>query len=106
MERPLKVNGMWDTHTHYRTINHTHMSYINTDSLLIDLCLVECQDGRWFIVDDTSEIEDDNIFDKCSDEFIEPKFFDNEEKATEYAIDTIHKKTGVSRTELNKHFSG
>lgn len=70
-----KVNGVWDTHTLYKTINHTHVSYLYDDSILIDLMLVECGDGRWFIVDDTGELNDPSIHDKYSEVFSEPKFF-------------------------------
>lgn len=81
------------------------MSYFLENSYLIDLCLVKCQDEHWFIIDDTGEIQDDNLVDKYSEKFIEPRFFENEELVTEYALQVIHKISGVPIKELKQFYS-
>ncbi len=80
------------------------MSYLYKDSNLVDLMLVECGDGRWFIVDDTGELNDPAIHDKYSEVFREPKFFKDENLATEYAIKIISNVSGESISKIIEHF--
>lgn len=84
MLTPTKKNLKWDAHTLYKTVSHKHMSMLVNDSDLIDLMLIECDDGRWFITEESSIINSDDFFDAYSDTFVEPKFyvsFDDAEKA-------------------------
>ncbi len=85
-----KRNGMWDTHAFYDTISHFHLSNFPDNGEYADICVVECRDGRWFLVDDQGTSKDTAILDKYLDEFVEPMFFNSAEAAQEYAINAIH----------------
>lgn len=95
-----KINGQWDTHNYYQTINHFHLSCLPDDGDFADIMAVECKDGRWFLEEQSGESGDEKLFDSYSDEFKEPHFFDTSEAAKEYAIKVINRVTGVSIEEL------
>ena len=96
-----KVNGMWDTHSFFQTINHYHLSCLpEGDGDFADIMVVECKDGRWFLVEESGESGDDKLFDAYSEEFKEPQFFGSSQEAQEYAIGVISKVAKVSVEEL------
>lgn len=104
MDKPIsKVNGMWDTHTYYKTISHCHLSCFDGDKDYADICAVECQDGRWFLVDDQGTATTNEILDKRSEEFVEPKFFDSYAELMDFAIIEISKITGLSISEAREY---
>ena len=100
-----KRDGMWDTHAFYDTISHFHLSHFPKDGEYADICVVECRDGRWFLVDDQGTSKDNNILDKCSEEFVRPKFFDSAEAAQKYAVSAINIISGTPLAILNELFS-
>lgn len=98
-----KRNGMWDTHTYYDTVSHSHLTYLCDDGRYVDIRLVECKDGRWFLIDDEGSVSDTGILDLYKDTFIEPRFFSSAEEATDYAIKAASKITGKSIIDLANH---
>lgn len=97
-----KKNGMWDTHTYYKTVNHCHWSCFHGEKDDADICAVECEDGRWFLVDDQGTTTTNGILDKTADIFIEPRFFESYEEALIFAIPEITKITGVATSEVRR----
>jgi len=98
--KPVKINGMWDTHILYKTVYHCHWSCFHGEKEYADICAVECADGRWFLVDDQGTATTSEILDKTADVFIEPRFFGTYEDAMAFAIPEMSKITGVSVDEI------
>ncbi len=89
------MTDVFNTHKAYNTVEHEHLD------MLVDrasgnypssgLLVVGCADGRWFVeVDfgnDYNQI--DGIAKPRLTPFVEPRFFLNEEAATDFAIECI-----------------
>lgn len=105
MKTIKKVKGMWDTHSFYSTVSHFHLSDFPRDGEYADICVVECSDGRWILVDDQGTSSDPKILDKYSEAFIEPAFFSSASEAEKYAINAIHKITGTPVGVLQERFA-
>lgn len=105
-KQPDKVNDKWDTHTFYKTVSHLHLSMLDNSNELIDLILVECGDGRWFVEQVSTPFESDQLFDAYSSEFIEPKFYESLGVAEEIACKIITENTSLKFDEIYPYFEG
>lgn len=76
---PERKRDRWDTHTFYRTISHLHFTVFDSNNDMIDLMLVECESGKWFIEDSIGDLQDERVFQPLSGEFKEPNFYDDSE---------------------------
>jgi hypothetical protein len=102
--QPEKVNGKWSTHSFYGTVSHLHLSFLLNGSDLIDLMLVECGDGRWFIEQVSITFESEQLFDAYSNEFVEPKFYSNSDEAEKFACKLIAENTSFEFEEIYPYF--
>lgn len=98
-------------HGKYQTIGHEHLEYLvnwaTGEYPKSGLCLVECQDGRWFLEVDFGDAFDnvDGVANpKAPDK--EPKFFNSETDAQSFAINVLqlaHPEL-LERTDLARYF--
>jgi hypothetical protein len=102
--QPEKINGKWDTHTFYQTVSHLHLSLLVNNSDLIDFMLVECADGRWFIVEESNTFECEQLFDAYSREFVEPKMYSSSDEAEKFACQLIAENTCLEFDEIYPYF--
>lgn len=106
MTQPIKVNGRWDLHGFFDTINHTHLSYLDVRVGLIDLMLVERKNGLWFIIDEEGHFsENPRIFQARAEHYTEPAFFASYDDVSEEAIAMIAQLTGKPVSFMRAHFS-
>ena len=38
-----------NTHERYKTVGHTHVDYFFPDRQWLELLVIECEDGRWYV---------------------------------------------------------
>ncbi|CAM3024891.1 hypothetical protein [Legionella worsleiensis] len=87
----FKIN----THQIYNTISHEHLdnlvSWATGEYPDSGLCLVECQNGNWFVEVDFGHCFDSftNISKPELTPYIEPRFFPNRKNALTYATEII-----------------
>lgn len=106
MAQPKKVNGLWDMHSFYETVNHTHLSYPDDQIGFIDLMLVERKNGQWFIIDQEGQFsENHRVFQECTENYIEPAFFASYEDVREEAVALIANAIGKPVSFMREHFS-
>ncbi|PAW00410.1 hypothetical protein [Vibrio coralliilyticus] len=77
INKPELKRERWDTHSFYRTTHHLHLTVCEAGGNMIDLLLVECENGKWFIEDSIGDLLDERVFQPSSKDFIEPKFYDD-----------------------------
>lgn len=95
-----KLNGRWNSHKFFNTINHWHISDYESDTTC-DLMLVECMDGRFYIVDNWGGDADGhhevfNPYDKNS----YPTFFESFEQGNRTAAAVVASITGAKAEEI------
>ena len=102
--QPKRINGKWDTHSFYKTVSHLHLSLLLDNNDFIDFLLVECADGRWFIIEESNTFESVQLFDAYSSEFIEPKFYSSFDDAEKFACKLIAENTNLEFDEIYPYF--
>jgi hypothetical protein len=99
-----KINEKWDAHTFYQTVSHLHLTLLSDENDLIDLMLVKCSDGQWFIEQVSIPFESEKLFDAYSDEFVEPKFYSSSDEAEKIACKLIAENTSLEFDKIYPYF--
>lgn len=76
-----------NTHELFKTIDHQH---IGND--LKEILIAQCDDGRWFIENNWGDDDFENfegISNPHLSPYVNPKFFNNEDEALDYAIKIV-----------------
>ncbi|USD98893.1 hypothetical protein CTT30_22690 (plasmid) [Vibrio coralliilyticus] len=103
MCRPIKTTCGWDVYSLYHVKSHRHITVWDRD-YLVDLRLVECEDGQSFIVNESSSLVDEKLFELCSEKYQPPFMLNSINEAEEVACKIIAKQTSLEFEELYPYF--
>lgn len=84
---PVNLDGSVDTHSLFKTISHAHFDLPMDDGRVIELKLVECCDGRWFLEGAPCEWQDatEVCLNLSAETFRAPLFVTSKNEATQMA---------------------
>ena len=71
---------------------------------MLDLLLVECENGKWFIEDSIGSLQDERVFQPFSKIFIEPKFYDDSDIAEKVACEVAAEHLELSFNDIYPYF--
>jgi len=98
--------GGVDTHHLYNTVSHGHFDVLLDDGSLVELMVVECADGRWYL--EGAPCEWQSAPEVCLNltvtGFREPQFLASEDEATQLAALLFKKHYDFPEEEFARRF--
>lgn len=99
-------HGGVNTHLLYNTVSHGHFDVLLADHSLVELMIVECADGRWYLEGAPCEwlVAPEVCLNLTVEEFREPLFLESENEAVKLASKLFWQHYNFPEEEFTRRF--